>query len=155
MVCNGAPTAPVTFTGTVAGTTFSWINNTPSIGLAATGTGDIASFNAINTGTAPVVATVTVTPTFTSGGGGGPVTQTFNYTGGLQTFTVPAGVTSISIGAFGAQGTSGTPNGAQAGGSGGMGAEVSGTLAVTPGQVLNIYVGGQDGFNGGGAAGAP
>lgn len=61
-VCNGAATTAVTFTGTVAGTTFSWTNNTPSIGLAANGTGNIAAFNAVNTGAAPVVATITVTP---------------------------------------------------------------------------------------------
>ncbi|MBK8608710.1 MAG: hypothetical protein IPL84_01830 [Chitinophagaceae bacterium] len=77
VVCNGAPTAAVTFTGTVPGTVFNWTNSDPTIGLAATGTGDIASFNAVNTGTAPVVATVTVTPSYTSGGGpGGPVTFT-------------------------------------------------------------------------------
>lgn len=61
-VCNNAATAAVNFTGTVPGTTFSWTNNTPSIGLAASGTGNIASFTATNTGTAPVVATITVTP---------------------------------------------------------------------------------------------
>ena len=39
----------------------------PSIGLAASGTGDIASFTATNTGTAPVVATIVVTPHFENG----------------------------------------------------------------------------------------
>ena len=29
----------------------------------------------------------------------------YNYTGGVQTFTVPAGVTSISVDAYGASGT--------------------------------------------------
>jgi len=43
-------------------TTFNWTNNTPSIGLASSGTGSIPSFNAVNTGTTPVVATITVTP---------------------------------------------------------------------------------------------
>jgi hypothetical protein len=68
VVCNGAPTAAVNFSGAVAGTVYSWTNNTPSIGLAASGTGNIASFNAINTGTAPVTATITVTPSYTNGG---------------------------------------------------------------------------------------
>lgn len=62
VLCNGTATTAVTFTGTVPGTTFSWTNNTPSVGLAASGTGNIASFNAVNAGTAPVVATITVTP---------------------------------------------------------------------------------------------
>ena len=61
-VTNGAATSAVNFTGT--GTMFSWTNNTPAIGLAATGTGNIASFTAINTSNSPVVATVTVSPSF-------------------------------------------------------------------------------------------
>ena len=36
-----------------------------AIGLAANGTGNIASFNAINIGNSPVLAIITVTPTFT------------------------------------------------------------------------------------------
>jgi hypothetical protein len=65
-VCNGAPTAAVNFTGNAAGTIYSWTNNNTSIGLAASGTGNIPGFTAINSGTAPVIATVTVTPTFTN-----------------------------------------------------------------------------------------
>jgi hypothetical protein len=61
-VCNGAATTAVAFTGTQPGTIFNWTNNTPSIGLPMSGSGDIASFTAVNTGTAPVVATITVTP---------------------------------------------------------------------------------------------
>jgi hypothetical protein len=68
-------------------------------------------------------------------------TQTFAFTGAMQTFTVPAGVTSVTIETWGAQGN---------GGNGGLGGYVKGDLTVTPGQVLNIYVGGQNGFNGGG-----
>ena len=41
---------------------------TPSIGLAGTGNGDILSFTANNTGLAPVVATIVVTPHFENGG---------------------------------------------------------------------------------------
>ncbi len=57
---SGSPTTAVTFAGT--GNTFNWVNNTPGIGLAASGTGDIASFNAVNTGPNPVTATITATP---------------------------------------------------------------------------------------------
>lgn len=67
VVCNGANTTAVTFGGSaVSGTTFSWTNNTTSIGLAASGTGDIASFAATNAGSSPVTATITVTPTANS-----------------------------------------------------------------------------------------
>ncbi len=59
IVQNGAPTAAVNFTG--SGNTFTWTNSTPGIGLAADGTGNIPSFTAINTGTMPIVATISVT----------------------------------------------------------------------------------------------
>ncbi|MDP1623033.1 MAG: hypothetical protein Q8M08_11925, partial [Bacteroidales bacterium] len=61
--CHGASTSAITFSGPVAGTTFAWVNNTTSIGLPANGTGNIPSFMATNTGTSPVIATITVTPT--------------------------------------------------------------------------------------------
>jgi len=75
-VCNGATTNPVTFTGSVAGTTYTWTNNTPSIGLASGGTGNIPAFTAMNTGSAPVTATITVTPT-ANGCTGTPATFTY------------------------------------------------------------------------------
>jgi hypothetical protein len=76
-------------------------------------------------------------------------TQTFNYTGGEQTFTVPAGVTSVEVTAVGGHGGSATA-------SGGAAAQVTGKLSVTPGETLYVEVGGngQNGSpNGGGLAG--
>ncbi|NTW31288.1 MAG: hypothetical protein HGB12_01410 [Bacteroidetes bacterium] len=74
--------------------------------------------------------------------------QTFNYTGAQQTFTVPSCVTSITIDASGASGNS-TNTGAY----GGKGARVQTTLSVTSGSTLYIYVGGSgvthSGYNGG------
>ena len=69
VVCNGALTTAVIFnTNNTGGTTsYTWTNNTPSIGLAASGSGNILAFSAINTGTAPVMATIVVTPVFTNG----------------------------------------------------------------------------------------
>ena len=69
VVCNGAAVADINFTTTNTGgtLTYTWTNGQPSIGLAATGNGDITSFTAINAGTAPVVATITVTPHFENG----------------------------------------------------------------------------------------
>ena len=64
VICNNSATAVITLTGSsVSSTTYNWVNNTTSIGLAASGTGNIASFTAINTGSSPVIATITVTPT--------------------------------------------------------------------------------------------
>ncbi len=61
-------------------TSYAWTNNTPSIGLAASGSGNIASFTATNTTAAPVTSTVTVTPTYTNNGTGcvgTPITYTY------------------------------------------------------------------------------
>ena len=66
LVCNGSLTATVNFIGT--GTSYSWTNTNTTIGLAASGTGDITDFTAVNSGPSPVVAIITVTPTHTSGG---------------------------------------------------------------------------------------
>ena len=76
-------------------------------------------------------------------------TQTFNYTGSQQNFTIPACVSSIVINASGAQGGTATYGPPPAGG---LGANIIGTFAVTPGQVLNIMVG-QMGINGSGGCG--
>ncbi|WP_276135112.1 PKD-like domain-containing protein [Polluticoccus soli] len=62
-VCNNGTTTAVAFSGAVSSTTYNWTNTNTSIGLAASGTGDIASFTATNSGTTPVSATITVTPT--------------------------------------------------------------------------------------------
>ena len=67
-----------------------------------------------------------------------PIVQNFTSTGSSQSFTVPTGVTSISVKAWGAGGG----GGGQAGSSGGGGAYASSTLTVTPGEVLSIIVGG-------------
>jgi gliding motility-associated-like protein len=59
VLLSGNATQPVSFTGT--GNTYTWINDTPSIGLAASGSGNIAPFTAVNNGSNPVTATISVT----------------------------------------------------------------------------------------------
>jgi hypothetical protein len=64
-VCNGSATTAINFTTTIVPpptVTYSWTNSDPSIGLGASGTGNIASFTATNSTTAPKTATITVTP---------------------------------------------------------------------------------------------
>ncbi len=85
--------------------------------------------------------------------------QTFGATGALQTFVVPAGITSINVDMYGAAGGPSTYD------IGGLGGRVQATLAVTPGETLNVYVGsvgtkntasnsiGGGGWNGGGGGG--
>ncbi|MFD8820477.1 Ig-like domain repeat protein, partial [Streptomyces sp. NPDC059627] len=63
-----------------------------------------------------------------------PVTTTFNA-GANQPFTVPAGITQLSVTATGAAGQNGP-----SGGAGGSGATVSGTLDVTPNSTLYVNV---------------
>jgi hypothetical protein len=84
-------------------------------------------------------------------------------TPGTYTWTVPAGVTSVSVDAYGAQGGSGFLELGY--GTGGKGALVHTELPVAPGQVLTFVVGGQakpvvngktslaGGYGGGGAGG--
>ena len=64
-MCNGELTNDILFTTTnIDGTTtYAWTNDNPAIGLAASGTGDIPSFTAINNTTSTIVATIEVTPT--------------------------------------------------------------------------------------------
>ena len=61
-VCAGDTTTAIHFTGTGSGTVYNWTCNNTSIGLAASGTGSIGSFTAVNTGNTPIVDTITVTP---------------------------------------------------------------------------------------------
>jgi titin len=93
-------------------------------------------------------AEVSAIPSFT-------VDKTYNLTRGLQTFTVPSGVFWIRSTVKGA--SANTTNA-----SWNTGGTVSAILPVTPGEVLNLYVGGQPdvingvntlGYNGGGSSG--
>jgi uncharacterized protein YjdB len=89
---------------------------------------------------------------------------TFNFTGSMQTYTVPAGVTSVSIDAKGGCGGGAYVSSATTGPVS-LGGRVVCTLTVTPGDVLQIRVGGgamlpsngsynPGGFNGGGVGGS-
>jgi gliding motility-associated-like protein len=83
-ICNGDATTAITFTSNVTGSTYSWTNDNPAIGLSASGTGDIASFTGINTTNAPIVATITVTP------------KVGDCEGAIQTFTITVNPPDIS-----------------------------------------------------------
>lgn len=79
-------------------------------------------------------------------------TFTYNYTGAIERFEVPAGINSITLRAWGASGGNSTWSTFR---SGGLGAYTSGTFAVTPGQVLHFIVGqqGESAAVGGGGGG--
>lgn len=61
-------------------------------------------------------------------------TVVYNFSGGFQSFTVGAGVTQLTIEARGAQG---------GGDKGGLGASITGSFSVTPGETLGVLVGGR------------
>ena len=76
-----------------------------------------------------------------------PATVTFSFTGSNQSWTAPAGVTSVKVDIRGAQGAA-----AASGGQGAPGGRVVATVPVTPGTTLVVVVGGTDGTNGGGVS---
>jgi hypothetical protein len=86
---------------------------------------------------------------------GSTATVTCNFTGGLQTWTVPAGIVSATFDVFGAQGGAFSVGG-------GNGGEATATTTVVPGAVMTVVVGGRGpddrgsgagGYNGGGGGG--
>jgi len=72
--------------------------------------------------------------------------QVFRFSGTEQTFVVPQRVTHVRIKASGAGGAG---YGANFSGNGGY---LAATIPVMPGETLYVFVGGVDGFNGGGAS---
>ncbi len=64
----------------------------------------------------------------------------FSYTGAIENWPVPAGVTTITAEASGAQGGDSTWSGTVVGG---LGATMIGDVTVTPGDQLQVLVGGQ------------
>lgn len=94
----------------------------------------------------------TLSATLTGTGLAAPSPDTFTWTGSAQTYTVPSGVYSLTIDAWGAGGGAGNYTGAYAG-NGGGGAHVATTVSVSPGDVLTIRPGEGGHVPGGGGGG--
>lgn len=62
-LCQGQQAGPFTFSSVPTGASFAWTNNNTSIGLAASGNGNINAFTTLNSGSNPIVSTIRVTPT--------------------------------------------------------------------------------------------
>ncbi|MCX8486120.1 MAG: hypothetical protein ORN53_02890, partial [Crocinitomicaceae bacterium] len=106
-VCTGASFAATNFTSATTGTTYAWTSSNTAVGLAASGSGNIASFTATNTTNAPITTTVTVTPTY---GSTGTVYGECNENGSI-TLNAPTGTvfTSVNFASYGTPtGTGGT-----------------------------------------------
>jgi hypothetical protein len=89
--------------------------------------------------------------------GAQPATKTLSFSGGPQTFTVPENVCAITMDAFGAEGGDGDVD-SQVFGTGALGGRATAAVSVTPGETLQVLVGGagDDAPNAGlGAGGFP
>lgn len=62
-VYDGAQVPGLILTGTPGNVSFNWVNSNTSIGLGASGSGNVPSFTATNRGNDPITGTITVTPT--------------------------------------------------------------------------------------------
>jgi len=135
VICAGSTTS---LNATAVGASINWY----TVGVSGVPIG--SSSSAANFTINPTNTTTYYAETFVAGA------VSFSYTGAMQTFTVPTGVTQLTLDVKGAQG------GGNATVIGGLGGRVQSVLSVTPGQVYNIFVGGQGdptgtaGYNGGG-----
>jgi len=118
---------------------------------------DGGTFN-VTVSSQPTQQTCTVTNGSGQIGGANVTNVTVTCVGGASftvpgsySFTVPSGVTSLTVTAIGGGGGGGGYSGTMVGGVGGDGARVDATLSVTPGQVLSLLVGG----GGGGGSNGP
>lgn len=59
-VCNGLSTDSIAFSSSITNTRYSWTNSDPSIGLPASGTGNIPPFTAVNSEDYPNIANINV-----------------------------------------------------------------------------------------------
>lgn len=88
-----------------------------------------------------VLAVPAVSSAVTTTTSGTTVTHTFGYTGAVETMTVPSNVTSITVTIKGGEGGWGGYDSAGRPPKGGYKGVVTGTFAVTPGDLLTIAVG--------------
>ena len=148
-ITNNSPVAPTVVTpdaicqgqsanlnATSAGNSINWYT---------TSSGGTAVASLVTSGANYSVSPLTTTTYYAEAVVATPGTQSFSYTGAIVNWTVPAGVTSISVDATGAQGGSQPEFGINYGGRGAR--IVANNITVTPGQTLKILVG-QAGTNG-------
>ncbi|MBK9478280.1 MAG: gliding motility-associated C-terminal domain-containing protein [Bacteroidetes bacterium] len=90
--CAGTTVAAVSLTSLTSGTTFTWTNDLPAIGMPASGNGNPLSFVSTNSGTSPLTATITVIPTYQS-----CVGASENYTISIQPTPVMTAIANQSF----------------------------------------------------------
>ena len=164
-ITNNSPAAPTVVTpAAICQGQSANLNATSSgnsINWYTVSSGGTAIASLVNSGANYSVSPLTTTTYYAEAVVTNAASQTFNFTGANQTWSVPAGVTEVTISAWGAEGGGATLSGNTDSGNGGKGGYSTGKLAVTPGQTLNVYVGGfgasstsglaAGGWNGGGS----
>ena len=177
VLCNGVATgnAQATVTGGTAPLTYSWSNGSSTVSNSnptgailsmGTYTVYVTDANSCSASSSiyisqPVKLTVSIgskTNIDCYGNVDGSITAsvppastptaTFHYSGTIQSFIVPDGVTTLTVTATGGQGGNG--NGSSIGG---KGAALTGIVSVLPSHTIDIVVG-QAGSNGGGGGGS-
>jgi hypothetical protein len=88
-ICAGSNTAAVNFivSPVIPNTVYNWTNSNPSIGIGASGSGNIASFTAANATNAALTSNIVVTPSYTVSG--------LTCTGVSQTFSITVNPTPL------------------------------------------------------------
>ncbi|MCF8201563.1 MAG: gliding motility-associated C-terminal domain-containing protein [Crocinitomicaceae bacterium] len=64
-ICAGTASQQVNFSSNIAGSSFSWINDNPNIGIGVSGSSNLSSFIGINAGAQLETAQISVVPTYT------------------------------------------------------------------------------------------
>lgn len=150
--CAGAATAAVNFSGNVGSAVYNWTNSNTSIGLGASGSGNIGAFTTTNATGAPISGTISITPS-ANGCVGTPTTFTITVNpvptvNSVTSQSLCAGAITAPINFAGNVGTtaynwtnSNSAIGLGASGSGNIGAftttnttgsAITGTITVTP-----------------------
>lgn len=111
-VCHNTAVPVTTFSSNISsGVIYFWTNNTTSIGLAASGSGNLPAFTAVNNGSNPVTATISVTPIYVNGNSCFGTAKTFTITVNpvVQPGTIsgPATLCANTTGTFTTNGTGG------------------------------------------------
>ncbi len=110
--CAGQPSGAINFSGSQSGTVFNWTNSNTTIGLAASGTGNIPTFTLTNSTNAAIIASITVTPEL-NGCPGSPVSFTItvnpNPTVSVNSLSICSGQ-SATLTATGADSYTWTPS---------------------------------------------
>ena len=127
--------------GTPSGAIYRWYTDAECTHEITSGTTGFVSFSGADHATLQYVPTIGQR-LYCRIETGSDLTTEFGYSGGVQTYTVPEGTTSLDLEVWGAQGGGSIANGTPYS-TGGKGGHSQGTCTVTSGTTLYVAVGGK------------